>query len=46
MSMKAVRIHAFGGPEVLHYEDVPKPVLEPGTVLVEVHAVGINPVDW
>jgi NADPH:quinone reductase-like Zn-dependent oxidoreductase len=46
MSMKAVRIHAFGGPEVLRYEDVPKPLLEPGTVLVEVHAVGINPVDW
>src|SRR5215207_6684351 len=46
MSMKAVRIHAFGGPEVLKYEDVPRPELEPGTVLVQVYAVGINPVDW
>lgn len=44
--MKAVRIHAFGGPDVLQYEDAPKPELEPGTVLVAVHAVGINPVDW
>lgn len=31
---------------MLQYEDAPKPELEPGTVLVAVHAVGINPVDW
>ncbi|MFC7703403.1 NADP-dependent oxidoreductase [Plastorhodobacter daqingensis] len=45
-TMKAVRIHAFGGPDVLQYEDAPKPVLEPGEVLVRVHAIGINPPDW
>ena len=45
-TMKAVRLHAFGGPEVLRYEDAPKPVLKPGEVLVRVHAVGINPPDW
>lgn len=45
-TMKAIRIHAFGGPDVLHYEDAPKPVLQPGEVLVRVHAVGINPPDW
>ncbi len=45
-TMKAVRIHAFGGPEVLRYEDAPKPVAKPGEVLVRVHAVGINPPDW
>ncbi len=45
-TMKAVRIHAFGGPEVLVYEDAPKPELKPGEVLVRVHAVGINPPDW
>lgn len=45
-TMKAVRLHAFGGPEVLRVEDVPLPVLKPGEVLVRVRAVGINPPDW
>lgn len=45
-SMKAVRLHEFGGPEVLLYEDAPLPALRPGEVLVRVHAVGINPPDW
>ncbi len=45
-TMKAIRLHAFGGPEVLRYEDTPKPELTPGEVLVRVHAVGINPPDW
>jgi NADPH:quinone reductase-like Zn-dependent oxidoreductase len=44
--MKAVRLHAFGGPEVLRHEDAPKPHPKPGEVLVRVHAVGINPPDW
>ncbi|MDJ1506126.1 NADP-dependent oxidoreductase [Xanthocytophaga agilis] len=44
--MKAIRLHAFGGPEVLRYEDVPLPALEPGEVLIRVHAIGINPPDW
>jgi NADPH:quinone reductase-like Zn-dependent oxidoreductase len=44
--MKAVRQHAYGGPEVLQYEDAPIPVLQPGEILVRVHAVGINPPDW
>ena len=43
--MKAVQQHAFGGPEVLHYEDAPLPVLQAGEVLVQVHAVGVNPPD-
>lgn len=45
-TMKAIRLHAFGGPEVLTYEDAPKPTLKAGEVLVRVHAVGINPPDW
>ena len=45
-TMKAVRLHEFGGPEVLRYEDVPIPELGPGEVLVRVHAIGINPPDW
>ena len=45
-TMKAIRLHTFGGPEVLRYEDAPMPALQPGEVLVRVHAVGINPPDW
>ena len=45
-SMKAVHIHKLGGPDVLRFEDVPRP--EPGAheVLVRVHAAGVNPADW
>ncbi len=44
--MKAIRLHEFGGPEVLRYEDAPIPGLKPGEILVRVHAVGLNPPDW
>jgi NADPH:quinone reductase-like Zn-dependent oxidoreductase len=44
--MKAMRIHSYGGPEVLRFEDAPEPKPNPGDVLVQVHAAGINPVDW
>ncbi|HLY08900.1 MAG TPA: NADPH:quinone reductase [Planctomycetota bacterium] len=43
--MKAIRVHAFGGPDVLRLEDVPVPEAGPGQVLVRVQAVGVNPVD-
>lgn len=45
-TMKAVRIHTFGGPEVLTYEDAPRPEPTAGEVLIRVHAAGVNPVDW
>ncbi len=45
-TMKAVRQHEFGGPEVLHYEDAPRPELKAGEALVRVRTVGINPPDW
>lgn len=45
-TMKAVRFHAFGGPEVLVYEDAPVPALGLGEVRVRVHAIGLNPPDW
>lgn len=45
-TMKAIQQHAFGGPEVLRYEDAPMPELGAGEVLVRVHAVGLNPPDW
>jgi NADPH2:quinone reductase len=43
--MKAIRVHEFGGPEVMRLEDVPVPTVGPGQVLVRVHAAGVNPVD-
>ncbi len=43
--MKAIRVHGFGGPEVLRLEEVADPVAEAGEVVVRVHAVGVNPVD-
>ncbi|MGW4379278.1 NADP-dependent oxidoreductase [Kitasatospora sp. NPDC004531] len=45
-TMWAVRMHAFGDPEVLVPERVPRPVPGPGEVLVRVHAAGVNPPDW
>jgi NADPH2:quinone reductase len=43
--MKAIRVHQFGGPEVMKLEDVPDPKPGPGQVLVRLHAAGVNPVD-
>jgi len=40
--MKAVQISRFGGPEVLEAIQVPMPTLQPGEVLVRVHAIGVN----
>lgn len=40
--MKAVRVHKFGGPEVLMYEDVPSPELGPNDVLVKQEVIGVN----
>ena len=44
--MKAVRIHEFGGPEVLRVEEVPIPQPQADEVLVKIHAASINPVDY
>lgn len=43
--MKAVRVHKFGPPEALSYDDVEVPTPGPGEALVRVHAVGINRMD-
>jgi NADPH2:quinone reductase len=43
--MKAIRVHEFGGPEVLRLEETPEPEARAGQVLVDVRAIGVNPVD-
>jgi|SRR5215475_272149 len=43
--MKAIRVAAFGGPDVLRLEEVPTPKPGPDEVLVRIHASGVNPVE-
>src|SRR6266478_8260614 len=45
-TMKAIRIHNYGGPEVFKYEDAPRPEPQADEVLIRVHAAGVNPIDW
>jgi NADPH:quinone reductase-like Zn-dependent oxidoreductase len=44
--MKAVRVHSFGGPEVLQLEDLAQPTPKEGEVLVRVEAASVNPLDY
>ena len=45
--MKAVRIHEYGGPDTLKFEDqVPDPVPQSTSVLIEAVAASVNPIDW
>ena len=43
--MKAIRVHNYGGPEVLKYEDVPEPVPGKGEAVVKIAASGVNFID-
>src|ERR1022692_2832260 len=43
--MKAIRVHEFGGPEVMKLEDVPDLQPGPGQVVMRIHAAGVNPVE-
>ena len=43
--MKAIRVHNYGGPEVLKYEDVPAPTAGKGEAIVKIAAAGLNFID-
>jgi NADPH2:quinone reductase len=43
--MKAIRVHQYGGPEVLKLEELPVPQPEPGQALVKIEAIGVNFID-
>jgi NADPH:quinone reductase-like Zn-dependent oxidoreductase len=44
-TMKAIVVHQFGGPEVLKYEDAPRPEPKEDEILIRTMAAGVNPVD-
>jgi NADPH:quinone reductase-like Zn-dependent oxidoreductase len=44
--MKAIVYRSYGSPDRLRLEDVPKPEVKDGEVLVRVHAAAVNPFDW
>src|SRR5687767_15190149 len=45
VSMKAIRVRAFGEPEVLQPTNVPDPTAGPGQLVVRIAAAGVNPVE-
>jgi NADPH:quinone reductase-like Zn-dependent oxidoreductase len=45
-TMRAIRRARYGPPEVLELQEVAVPALEPGQVLVRVHASSVNALDW
>lgn len=45
--MKAAQINTYGGSDVVEITNqAPKPTVTKESLLVEVHAAGVNPVDW
>lgn len=45
-TMRAVVLNSYGSPDNLQVDDVPRPRLLPHQVLIQVHAAGVNPIDW
>ncbi len=45
-TMQAIRVHDYGGSEVLVLERMPRPEPKAGQVLVRLKAAGVNPADW
>jgi len=44
--MKAIVYHNYGSPDVLHLEEVDKPIPKDDEVLIKVHAASVNPLEW
>src|SRR5216110_3435136 len=44
--MRALRIHAYGGPEAMRIDEVPVPIAGAGQALLKVKAASVNPIDW
>ena len=44
-TMRAIRVHQYGGPEQLKLEEVPRPEPGEGEILVRIHAAGVLPMD-
>ncbi len=43
--MRAIRIHAYGGPEVMELEELPAPLARAGQAVVRIHAASVNFLD-
>ena len=46
LKMRAMRVHAYGGPDKMHLDEVPMPTPGVGERLVSLSAASINPIDW
>ncbi len=44
--MRALRIHAYGGPEVMRIEEADRPLEKNGFALLKIQAASVNPIDW
>lgn len=45
-AMKVVRIHRFGGPDVLVLDEIPVPALRSDEILLRIKAASVNPIDF
>jgi NADPH:quinone reductase-like Zn-dependent oxidoreductase len=45
-NMKALVLKRYGGLDEVAFADIPRPTLKPDEILVQVHAVGLNPIDY
>jgi len=43
--MKAIRVHEFGSPDVMHVEEITDPMPGAGQILIQIKAIGVNPTD-
>jgi len=45
-NMKALVLKRYGGLDQVAFADLPRPALQPDEILVQVHAAGLNPIDY